>query len=103
MIKLEGFQKKYLRGLAHNLKPIVFIGQKGLADSVVRSVSDALGKHELIKIKFIEYKEKSQKKEIVDEIEKKTDSEMVGMVGHTAIFFRQHPDLEKQKILVPKK
>jgi RNA-binding protein len=102
MEKLEGFQKKYLRGLAHSMKPIVFIGQKGLADSVVRSVSEAFEKHELIKIKFIEYKEKSQKKEIAGEIEKKTGGELIGIIGHTAIIFRQHPDSEKQKILVPK-
>ncbi len=101
MKKLEGFQKKHLRGLAHGLKPIVFIGQKGLVDSVVLSVSDALEKHELIKIKFIEYKEKSQKKEIAGEIERRTASEMVGMIGHTAIFFKQHPNPEKQQIRVP--
>jgi len=101
MKKLESFQKKILRGFAHSLKPVVFIGQKGLNDSVVRSIADALKKHELIKIKFIEYKEKTQKKEIAGEIEKKTGSQMVGMIGHTAIFFSQHPDPEKRQIRVP--
>ncbi len=103
MKKLEGFQKKFLRGLAHSLKPVVFIGQKGLVDSVVRSLSEAFDAHELIKVKFIEYKEKSQKKEISAHIEKKTGGQMAGMIGHTAIFFKQHPDPEKRKIAIPQK
>ena len=28
--KLDGFQRKYLRGLAQKLKPVAFIGQKGI-------------------------------------------------------------------------
>jgi RNA-binding protein len=34
-------------------------------------------------------------------IEKETDSEMVGMIGHTAIFYRQQIDSEKRKIIIP--
>ena len=34
MKKLEGFQRKYLRGLTHKLKPVVLIGQKGLTYEV---------------------------------------------------------------------
>ncbi|MBW1754247.1 MAG: YhbY family RNA-binding protein, partial [Deltaproteobacteria bacterium] len=57
MKKLQGFQKKHLRGLAHSLKPVVFIGQKGITDTVVRSINEALNSHELIKVKFIDFKE----------------------------------------------
>ena len=45
MKNLKGFQKKYLRGRAHALKPIVFIGQKGVTDNVVQSTDEALNKH----------------------------------------------------------
>ena len=37
MGELKGFQKKYLRGLAHSLKPVVLIGQKGFTDELVKS------------------------------------------------------------------
>jgi hypothetical protein len=30
---LEGFEKKYLRGLAHGLKPVVFIGRQGMTEN----------------------------------------------------------------------
>lgn len=99
---MKGFQKRYLKGLAHSLKPVVFIGQKGLTDALIRSTEEALNTHELIKIKFIDFKEKAQKEELSEKIEKTTNSEMVGLVGHIATFYRRHHDPEKQKIVVPK-
>ena len=101
MERLKGFQKKYLRGVAHGMKPVVLIGQSGLTPGVIKAVDEALETHELIKIKFNDFKEKDQKKEIVEVIETDTSSEMVGMIGHLAIFFRKHRDPEKRKIAVP--
>ncbi|MCG6880266.1 MAG: YhbY family RNA-binding protein [Deltaproteobacteria bacterium] len=99
--KLEGFQRRYLRGLAHKMKPVVFVGQKGLTETLNRSIDDALTAHELIKLKFIDFKEKDDKKEITETIEKAHGCELLGMIGHTAIFFRRHPEEEKRKITVP--
>jgi RNA-binding protein len=98
---LKGFQKKYLKGLAHGMKPVVFVGQKGFSPSVIKAVEEALNTHELIKVKFIEFKEKDQKKKISDAIEKETASGVVGMIGHMTIFYRQHKDPEKRKITLP--
>ena len=52
---------------------------------------------------FIDFKEKDQKEEIAGAIEDETSSELVGMVGHIAIFYRQHRDPDKRKINVPKR
>ncbi len=49
MEKLKGFQKKYLKGLAHSKKPLVFVGQKGVTPTLIKAVDEALGTHELIK------------------------------------------------------
>ena len=103
MEKLKGFQKKYLRGLAHSKKPLVFIGQKGISPTLIKAVDEALETHELIKLKFIEFKEKDQKDEVCGIIEKKTGAEMVGIIGHMAIFYRQKKDPEKRKITIPKR
>jgi RNA-binding protein len=100
---LKGFQKKYLRGLAHGLKPVVFIGQKGDSDSVLQATDAALNTHELIKVKFIDFKEKATKKEIIASLEQKAFCETVGVIGHMAIFYRQHRDPEKRKITLPKR
>jgi len=99
--KLKGYQKKYLKGLVHGMKPVVFVGQKGISPAVTKAVDESLAKHELIKVKFIDFKEKDQKKEIAGAIEKETASELVGMIGHMAIFYRRQKDPEKRKINVP--
>ena len=101
MKKLSSAQAKYLRGIAHGLKPVVYIGQKGLTDALIRSAEDAFNSHELIKVKFIDYKEKKLKTEIARNLENRTGSHLAGMVGHIAIFFKQHPDPEKRKIILP--
>jgi RNA-binding protein len=103
MEKLKGFQRKYLRGVAHGLKPVVFIGQKGNTEAVLKAVEGALDTHELVKVKFIDFKEKEQKKEIVADLEEKGRCEVVGMIGHIAIFYRKHHDPEKQKIILPER
>ena len=101
--KLKGYQKKYLKGLVHGMKPVVFVGQKGLSATVIQAVDESLEKHELVKVKFSDFKEKSQKKEMAGVIEKQTASELVGMIGHIGTFYRQQKNPEKRKIQVPKR
>ena len=102
MKKLTGLQAKYLRGLAHGLKPVVFVGQKGVTDALIASTEQAFDRHELIKIKFNDFKEKKQKKEIAEAIELRTGCLLAGMIGHVAMFYRQHDDAEKRKVVLPK-
>ncbi|MBI9086375.1 MAG: YhbY family RNA-binding protein [Desulfobacterales bacterium] len=101
MEDLKGYQKKYLRGLAHGLKPVVFVGQKGFTDALVREVGGALKTHELIKVKFVDFKEKDQKETIAASIVAATGAAMAGMIGHMAIFYLRHPDPDKRKIKLP--
>jgi RNA-binding protein len=103
MKKLEGFERKYLRGLAHGLKPVVLIGQKGLTAQVLESAKEALETHELIKVKFQEVREKEDRAELSKLIEEKTGSEIVGAIGHTIMVYRQQGDPEKRKIRLPKR
>ncbi len=98
---LKGFQKKYLRGLAHPLKPVVQIGKEGITEGVIRAIDECLFRHELIKVKFTDFKEKEQKEAIAGEFTDKTGSSLVGMIGHTAILYRQQADPEKRKIAIP--
>ena len=102
MKKLTGFQAKYLRSLAHGLKPVVFVGQKGITDALIASTEQAFDRHELIKVKFTDFKEKNQKKEIAEIIKVKTGCHMAGMIGHVAIFYKQNDDLSKRRVVLPK-
>lgn len=100
-MELKGFQKKYLRGLAHGLKPVVQVGQKGLTPTLVASVEEALDTHELIKVKFIDFKEKAMKEDMTAQIATSTNSVLAGIIGHVAIFYRRHRNPEKRQIAVP--
>jgi putative RNA-binding protein, YhbY family len=96
---MKGSTRKYLRSLAHHLKPLVIIGRSGINKQVIGSVDLALKDHELIKVKFGEFKE--AKKEISAEIAQVTKSELIGIIGNIAMFYRPHPQPEKRKIKVP--
>ena len=103
MPELKGFQKKHLRGLAHNLQPVVHIGQKGVTATVVDTLEAALRAHELVKVKFVENKEKETKRRLCAELEERTAAELAGLIGHVAILYRPHPETEKRKIVLPKR
>ena len=91
--------KKYLRSQAHHLNPLVIIGRNGINEQVIGSIDRALHDHELIKIKFGEFKE--GKKELSAEIAAATKSAVVGMIGNIAILYREHPESEKRKYKIP--
>ena len=103
MTALKGYQKKHLRGLAHGLKPVVQIGREGITDPVIRAIDEGLFRHELIKVKYNEIKEKGLKEAITGELTAKTGSVQVGMIGHTVILYRRQADPEKRKISVPER
>ncbi len=101
MSELKGFQRRFLRGQAHGLKPLVHLGKQGLSESTVRMIEEALAHHELIKVRFVDFKE--EKKELAGQIEERLEASLISMVGHTATFFRQQRDPEKQKIALPQR
>ncbi|MBF0446153.1 MAG: YhbY family RNA-binding protein [Magnetococcales bacterium] len=101
MLELQGFQKKYLRGLAHNLKPLVLVGREGVTAAVLLVVDQALLDHELIKVRFNDFK--TEKKALCAQIAENSGGDLVGMVGHVAIFYRPHPKVDKRTIKVPEK
>ncbi|WP_319524706.1 ribosome assembly RNA-binding protein YhbY [uncultured Desulfosarcina sp.] len=101
MEAIKGFQKRFLRGLAHALKPVVFVGQKGFSPTLVKALDEALDQHELVKVKFVEFKEKEKKAALIQQLEKAVECELVGLIGHTATFYRQQADPDKRKIVLP--
>lgn len=101
MEPLKGSHRRQLRGLAHHLRPVVQIGQKGLTDELLHSVREGLDRHELIKVQFLEPKDKEGKQRLCKRIESRTGARMVGMIGHVAILYRRHPDPDFRRIRLP--
>ena len=101
MNPLNSTQRKFLRSRAHPLEPAVLVGKQGITDTLVRAASQSLEAHELVKIRFNEFKE--EKKALAEEVAFRTGSQIVGMVGHVVILFKYQADDEKRKIELPVK
>ncbi|HPS00985.1 MAG TPA: YhbY family RNA-binding protein, partial [Candidatus Sumerlaeota bacterium] len=96
MATLTGADRQYLRALAHHLEPLVKIGKMGLTPALIKATQLALDEHELIKVRFIGFKE--EKKNLSVELAQQTECEQVGQIGNTVIYYRPNSDPEKRKI-----
>lgn len=91
MSELNSGQRRKLKALAHHLEPVVMVGQKGLTESISKAVDKALSDHELIKIKFVDFKD--EKRKLTDDIVLSTNAGFVGIIGNIAILYRANPDI----------
>jgi RNA-binding protein len=98
-MNLSTKQKQYLKGLAHNLKPVVLMGANGLTEAVLAEIELALDHHELIKVK-VAAEERETKVLIVDAIVRETQAEKVQVIGKTLVLYRPS---EERKIELPRK
>lgn len=96
---LNNPQKRYLRGLAHDLKPIILVGAKGPSESLLSELDSALERHELLKVKFAADDRDTRDAWIVHLVEQ-SKSELVGRIGNIAVLFRRSKD--KPLIILPK-
>lgn len=79
-------QLRYLRGLTHQLQPVVTVADKGLSETVCAELDAALTKHELIKVKLRGAREK--RKEWIEEIGRRFKAERVHIIGQVACYYR---------------
>lgn len=96
MIELTSKQRKNLEKLAHDLQPVVIVGGAGVTDGVISMVDNSLAAHELIKVKFNEYKDEIR--DLTTELCEKTDATLVRIIGFTVILFREAEEEEDKKI-----
>ena len=98
MIELTSKQRKYLEKEAHDLQPVVIVGGAGVTEGVIQMADNSLAAHELIKIKFNEYKDEA--KELTADICEKCNATLVRVIGFTAILYREaeQPDDRKFKL-----
>lgn len=90
MIELNSKQRKLLEKQAHDLQPVVIVGGAGLTDGVISMVDASLKAHELIKVKFNEYKD--EKHELTQKMCEATDATLVRIIGNVAILYREAED-----------
>jgi RNA-binding protein len=96
---LSNPQKRYLRGLAHDLKPVIMVGAKGVSDSVVAEAGVAVERHELIKVRVAAGDRELRDQWITDLCER-TDASLVARIGNIAVLYRRSQD--NPLIVLPK-
>lgn len=97
-MSLTNKQKQFLKARAHDLKPVILLGNNGLTEGVIAETEQALEHHELIKIK-VPTEDREQKVLIMDAIVRETKAEKVQVIGKTLILFRPSKD---KKIHLPR-
>jgi RNA-binding protein len=99
MRQLTNAQRDYLRRQAHDLRPVVQIGKQGLTQQVHATVDEALNAHELIKIKFMDFRD--QKRELADQLADAAGGVLISIIGNIAILYREQADPERRRIALP--
>jgi RNA-binding protein len=89
MVLLTNAQIRVLKAQAQRLKATLKIGKEGLSPQFLAALNDALKHHELVKVKFDDFKE--QKKELAPQLAEKSGSHLVTRVGNVAVLFRPKP------------
>ncbi len=95
MIELTSKQRKFLEKTAQPMSPLVIIGGAGLTEEQIKQIQTVIKTHELIKVKFNEYKD--EKNELSAAIQEQTDSTLVRIIGNVAIFYKAAEKIADRK------
>lgn len=96
---LSSSQIRYLRSLAHDLSPVILLGNKGATDAVVKELNLALGIHELVKVK-LSGGDKDERQAQIDVLTAGTQAEKIHQIGHVVVLFRRN--IDEPKIALPR-
>jgi RNA-binding protein len=97
--ELSEKQRRHLRGLAHELKPIIRLGNAGLTDAVATETARALHDHELVKVKAPGAGDREARDALFTELAQRTASALVHRIGNVAVLYR--PNATLPRIMIP--
>lgn len=95
MIELTSKQRKVLERNAQPLSALVQVGGAGVNDEQVKQIARLLKEHELIKVKFNEFKD--EKKDLSNKIAEETNSTLVRIIGNIATFYKPAEEPKDRK------
>ena len=94
-------QRSYLKSLAHELNPTVYIGKAGLTDNILKEMETGFDTRELVKVKIQEGCD-AEPKELANEVAEKLHAEFVQAIGRRFTLYRQAKNKENRKIELPR-
>ncbi len=95
---LTGKEKRYLRGLASLLNPVVIIGKEGIGEQIIAEVANGIKVNELVKIK-VGKNSPEEIKEIVKILEDNELGEVVQIIGRNVVLYKKNK--KEPKINLP--
>lgn len=87
METLANTQIREFKARAQRLKATLEIGKEGLSPRFLAALDDALKHHELVKVKFGQFKE--EKKELSPQLAKKSGSHLITRIGNVVVLYRR--------------
>jgi len=96
---LSPTQRRYLRSLAHDLRPVILLGNKGATEAVAKELGQALDIHELVKVK-LSGGDKDERQEQIAFLAGQTGAETVQEIGHVVVLFRRNE--QDPKLALPR-
>ena len=87
---LSTADKKHYRTIAHNLNPVIIIGDKGLTENLMDELFRALRDHELIKVK-ISIGDRDDRSESINHLLETTKAELVQQIGKVVVLLKKNP------------
>ena len=88
-------QRSYLRSLAHNVDPTVYIGKAGVTDNVIKEIDQCLEARELVKIKLQEGAVLDAKA-TANELAPVLGAEFVQAIGRKFTLYRESKELPRK-------
>ncbi|HEY3856528.1 MAG TPA: YhbY family RNA-binding protein [Verrucomicrobiae bacterium] len=89
MDPLTNAQIRSFKAQAQRLKATLEIGKEGLSPGFFAALEVELKRHELVKVKFGQFKE--EKKQLTPILAEKSGSHLIMRVGNVAVFYRPKP------------
>ncbi len=96
-MNLSESNKKFLRGLGHQLKPVVAVGDAGLSSSVMQEFESSISHHELIKVR-IRAGSRESRDTLIDGLCRQGSAELIQRIGNVALIYRPDPDQPRIRI-----
>lgn len=84
-------QRSYLKSLAHELNPTVYIGKQGLTDNIINEIEVGLYTRELVKVKIQEGCTLNPK-ETASKIADQLGAEFVQAIGRKFVLYKESED-----------
>ena len=94
MLKLTPAQRSLLRSQAHNLDPVVMIGDAGLTDAVLKEIGVNLDAHGLIKIRVFG-DDRLARLEVLQSICQQLDAAPIQHIGKLLVIYRPKKETVK--------